>query len=274
MRETLKKHWPHYLSEAAGLGFFMLCASAFTTVLRLPFSPLTQVIQDPWQQLGTLGILMGFVIVAIVYSPWGKESGAHINPAVTLGFLRLGKITPLDAFFYIVAQFVGGALGVQMMGLLLGAAYSHISINYVVTAAGPGGAMKGFIAEFVISFILMMALLLVIKSRKTEKYAGAVAGVLIMLYLTFEEPYSGMSLNPARSFASAFAARDWKDLWIYFSAPPLAMLLASQVFLWRFKSVEMLPQHPMSEEKEQEEKESDAKQPEQPTVSFIYGATP
>ena len=121
----------------------------------------------------------------------------------------------------------------------------------------------------------MLALLLVTKSKKTEKYAGAVAGVLIMLYLTFEEPYSGMSLNPARSFASAFAAREWKDLWIYFTAPPFAMLLAAQVFLWRYKTSEMLPQHPApAPEPAPEEEEAKATESKHQPISFKYGATP
>lgn len=252
MIETFKRNWPHYIAEAAGLGFFMTCASAFTTALRSPFSPLTQVLKDPFQQLVALGILMGFVIVAIVYSPWGKKSGAHINPAVTLAFFRLGKITSQDAFFYIVSQFLGGALAVQIMGLVLGAAYRHKSINYVVTAPGPGGPLKAFIAEFVISFILMLVLLLVSNSKKTKKLAGVFAGVLITLYLIFEEPYSGMSLNPARSSASAFAAREGKDLWIYYVAPVFSMLLASQAFLWVVKGRNQLPNHPMAEEENEQ----------------------
>lgn len=253
MIETFKRNWPHYLAEAAGLGFFMTCASAFTTALRSPFSPLTQIIKDPFWQLVALGIPMGFVIAAIVYSPWGKKSGAHINPAVTLAFLRLGKITPQDAFFYIAFQFLGGALAVQMMGLILGALYRHESINHVVTAPGPSGPLKAFIAEFVISFILMLVLLLTINSKKTKELAGVFGGVLIALYLIFEEPYSGMSLNPARSSASAFAAREGKDLWIYFLAPVLSMLLASQVFLWVVKGRNELPNHPMEEEEEENE---------------------
>lgn len=244
----MKKHWPHYLAEAAGLGFFMVCASAFTTALRSPLSPLQQWIKDPFWQLVALGIPMGFVIAAVVYSPWGKKSGAHINPSVTLTFWRLGKIKTADALFYVAAQFLGGAVAVQLMGLMLGAAYNDKSINHVVTAAGAKGQMGAFIAEFIISFVLMLVVLVFLNSKKLEKFAGVATGVLIALYLFFEEPYSGMSLNPARSFASAFAARDWKDLWIFFVAPSLAMLLAAEVFLWRFRKTENLPQHPMEKE--------------------------
>jgi aquaporin Z len=64
-----------------------------------------------------------------------------------------------------------------------------------------------------------------------EKLAAPVSGVLIARYLIFELPFSGMSLNPARSFGAALAANKWEHLWIYFVAPPLAMLLAAEIYL-------------------------------------------
>lgn len=269
MLQTFKKHWPHYLAEAAGLGFFMACASAFTTLLRSPFSPLTKVIKDPFQQLVALGLLMGLVIVAISYSPWGKKSGAHINPAVTLAFWRLGKIKTPDALFYVLFQFLGSAITVQVMGLILGALYRHPSINHVATVPGPSGPLKAFIAEGVITFVLMLILLLFINSKKLEKWAGAIAGVLIALYLMFEEPYSGMSLNPARSFASAFAAREWMGLWIYFTAPPLAALLACEAFVRLRRGRIQLMDFP-----KKEEKSDDGEQPSTPieTASGVQTA--
>ena len=246
MLDAFKRHWPHYLAEAAGLAFFMIVASVVTTLLRSPISPVAGAIKDPFWQLVALGLPMGLVITAIVYSPWGQKSGAHINPAVTLAFWRLRKIKTPDALFYVLFQFLGGALAVQIMGLVLGESYQQ-PINYVVTKPGPDGPLVAFLAEFAISGALMLVFLLLTNSKKGKNFAGIVAGVLIALYLMFEEPYSGMSLNPARSFASAFAARDWADLWIYFSAPPLAMLLACEVFGRLTPNRNHLPVHPMQE---------------------------
>jgi len=118
------------------------------------------------------------------------------------------------------------------MSVVLGVYYEHPSIHYVTTIPGPGAGAtyKAFVAEFIISFILMFVLLIVISSKRFEKYAFIVTGVLIAIYLVVETPYSGMSLNPARSFGSAFAAGQWRELWIYFTAPVLAMLAAAQCF--------------------------------------------
>ncbi|MEJ7685401.1 MAG: aquaporin [Segetibacter sp.] len=88
--------------------------------------------------------------------------------------------------------------------------------------------MTAFIAEFIISFILMLAVLMATSSKRFEKHIAVISGVLIALYLIIEIPFSGMSLNPARSFAGAFAAEKWEHLWIYFVAPTLAMLSCSR----------------------------------------------
>ena len=86
---------------------FMAGASVLTTLLEYPGSPLHQAVPARGWRLVILGVGMGFVVAGIVYSPWGKRSGAHINPSVTWAFFRLGKIKVWDAVFYTAAQFVG-----------------------------------------------------------------------------------------------------------------------------------------------------------------------
>lgn len=179
-----------------------------------------------------LGLVMGAYIAGVVYL-FGKRSGAHINPAVTGAFLRLGKIKAWDALFYILAQFAGAILAVQLLALALGEWYAHPSVDYVVTKPDKtmNGTQKAFVAEFIISFVLMFAVLVAINAKRLEKYAALITGVLLAIYLIVETPYSGMSLNPARSTASAVAAHHWMDLWLYFVSPMLAMLLAAETFL-------------------------------------------
>ena len=226
-------HWPEYLIEGALLGLFMISACSFATLLGHPDSPITQIIPDPAMRRVLMGFAMGSTAIALIYSKPGKRSGAHMNPSTTLTFLWLGKITPHDASFYVVAQFLGGISGVWLAGLLLGPRVAHASVNYAVTMPGPYGELWAFVAEVLITFLLMTVILHVSNTKTLNQYTGLCAGTLIVIYITIEAPISGMSMNPARSLGSALAARHWAALWIYFTAPPLGMLLAAEAYVRR-----------------------------------------
>jgi aquaporin Z len=177
-----------------------------------------------------MGAAMGSTAVAIIFSPLGKRSGAHFNPSVTLVFFRLGKIEAWDAAFYILFQFAGGIAGVLLASLLLGSLAAHQAVNYAATVPGSGGPAFAFLAEALISFILMSVVLTVSNTKRLGRWTGLFAGALVAIYITIESPISGMSMNPARSFGSATGAHLWMSLWIYFIAPPLGMLLAAEVY--------------------------------------------
>jgi aquaporin Z len=174
---------------------------------------------------------MGLTAVGIVYSPWGKQSGAHLNPSFTLTFLRLGKVEGKDAMFYVMAQFIGGAAGVWLAAKVVGAPISHPSVNYAVTVPGSYGPSVAFWAEFIISFLMMTVVLRVSNHAQLARYTGLFAGALVAIYISLEAPLSGMSMNPARTLGSAFFSQEWTGLWIYFTAPPLGMLFGAEVYL-------------------------------------------
>jgi aquaporin Z len=231
MLDSLKNRWPEYLMEAAELGLFMISACTFSVLLDYPNSPVHQAIPDPFVRRLLTGLAMGLTAIAIIYSPWGKQSGAHFNPSVTLTFLRLGKIKPYDALFYIIFQFVGGVAGVLISAAVFGSVLANPAVNYVATVPGPGGPIVAFVAEVVITFILMSVILRVSNNQRIAKLTGLCAGVLVATYITFEAPLSGMSMNAARTFGSAFPAHTWDTLWIYFTAPLIGMLAAAQVYV-------------------------------------------
>ena len=226
---ALRAHWPEYLIEAWGLGVFMISAGIFTTLLESPASPVQQAIADPDIRRALIGVAMGLTAISIIYSPWGQRSGAHINPAVTLTFLRLGKMARWDALFFIIAQFAGGTLGVLVAVWMLGAHFTNPPVAYAATVPGPTGPWTALVAEFAISVGLMLMVLCVSNSKHYARYTGLCAGCVVALYITFEAPLSGMSMNPARTFASAVAGGGWADAWIYYTAPVLGMQAA--VFL-------------------------------------------
>jgi aquaporin Z len=229
--EAVRRHWPEYLMEAAGLGCFMVVACLVAALFEYPGSPVHHGIPNPvWRRI-LIGVAMGSTAAAIVYSPWGRRSGAHLNPSVTLTFFTLGKVAAWDAFCYVIAQFAGGVAGVVVSAWILGEVLRHRAVNYVVTAPGSRGPVVAFWAELAISGILMTTVLLVSNTKALTRLAGVFAGALVAAYIAIEAPLSGMSMNPARTFGSAFSAHQWTAWWIYFTAPVLGMLLAGRLYV-------------------------------------------
>ncbi len=224
---ALREHWPEYLIEGSALGCFMLSAAVFTVLLEHPGSPLRAALDSDLVRRAWIGLAMGLTAIALIYSPWGKRSGAHMNPAVTLTFLSLGKVSRVDAAFYVLAQIVGALCGVLMASAIAGAAFTGPPVSFIATRPGAAGVAVAFVAEVAISFGLMLLVLIFSNRPRLAPFTGLAAGALVAAYITFEAPLSGMSMNPARSLASAVPAGQWGDLWLYFIAPPLGMVAAA-----------------------------------------------
>ena len=231
--EALRAHWPEYLMEAGLLGVFMVSACLFGVLYEFPHSPVRQAITSSPIRRMLMGASMGMTAVAIIYSPWGKQSGAHINPAVTFTFFRLGKIKTWDAIFYMAAQFAGAALGVMLVGRSLMRELADPAVRYVVTLPGKYGTAAAIVAECLITLVLMSTVLYVSNHERISRFTGLFAGLLVATYITVEAPFSGMSMNPARTFGSGLSAGVWTGFWIYLIAPLLGMLSAAELYLWR-----------------------------------------
>lgn len=226
---AFRQHWKTYLIEAWALGMFMISACFFVILLEHPSSSIHQALPDPFFRRLLMGIAMGITAVLLIYSPWGKRSGAHMNPAVTLANLQMERISLESAIWYIIAQCIGGTLAVYFFKWAVPDLISAASVNYAVTAPGQTGASIAFIAEFMISFLLLIVILIASNSKHAN-YTGLIAGILVALYITFEAPYSGMSINPARTLASALPSGMWTAWWIYLTAPVSGMLLAGAMY--------------------------------------------
>lgn len=221
------------LRDGALLGLFMVSAGVFGTLLEAPGSPLRQALADPFLRRALMGLAMGVTAVALIKSPWGLASGAHMNPATTLTFLRLGRVTPRNALAYVLAQCVGGVLGVLGVGALLGAAFVAPPVTSVVTVPGPGGSWVALVAEIAISGLLIAVVLTLANDYRLNRYTPWAAGALVALYITVEAPLSGMSINPARTLASAAPSGIWTAFWVYLVGPPLGMLLGAELWVRR-----------------------------------------
>ncbi len=225
---AFREDWRLYLYEAAELAAFMISACIFTVLLFVPgIAPVT----NPWAARALMGLAMAVTAILIIKSPWGKQSGAHFNPAITVTFFRLGKIGLFDALFYIAAHFTGAIGGVWIAALLLGARIALPQVRYAVTVPGLGGIPAAFAAEFFMASLLMSAVLYTSNRPRLAPWTTYCVGALIANYILFLAPVSGFSINPARTVGSAVFAHVWTALWLYFVAPVTGMLSAAEVYV-------------------------------------------
>jgi aquaporin Z len=217
--------------EAGELAVYMFLTCAFATLLQHPASPVRHLISRAILRRSVMGVAIGTTVVAIVMTPWGKQSGGHFNPAMTATFYRLGKVAFWDAVFYVIAQFFGATIGVAAAVNVLRGTPDNNAIRSAVTTPGAYGTVVAIVAESAISFTLMLTVLIISNHSMLARHTPYFVGLLYALFITFETPLSGMSMNPARSFGPAFHTAYWHAIWIYFIAPTLGMLAAAEVFL-------------------------------------------
>lgn len=178
--------------------------------------------------LGHLGIALvfGMVVMAMIYAV-GEISGAHFNPAVTLGFVAAKRMPLAQAPLFIAAQLTGAILASASLYALLP---EHPTMGATLPA-GSQGQSFGF--EIILTAILMFVILCVSTGAKEKGIsAGAAIGATVGLEALFAGPVTGASMNPARSIAPALFAGEFNDLWIYIAAPMIGALVA--VFLCRY----------------------------------------
>lgn len=219
-----------YAIEAASTAIVLAAAGLYTVAVQYHASPLHAALPDPAMRRAAVGLLMGATVAAIAYSPWGRRSGAHLNPAITLTFLRLGKVASSDAAAYIAAQFGGALLGVGAVALVLHPALADPAVRWYVTVPGTAGTAVAFFAEIAVTAVLMTIVLRSMGSPRWRSYTGVLAGVVVASAIAFESPLSGTGLNPARSMATAAFSGIWTAWWVYLFAPPIGMLAAAEVF--------------------------------------------
>lgn len=222
---TRDRSIPWMLYGAELIGTALLIAVGLSVVI-LAFgqgSPVLQYIPGPgWRRLIT-GFLFGTTGALIALSPLGKESGAHINPAVTLGFWLMGKLEARYVAGYMVAQLAGAAIGAAPL-LAWGAMGRSIAFGATLPGAayGTGWAVLG---EAVTTSALIFGLFFFLKHRRLRNFTPALFPFLYAVMVFAEANVSGTSTNPARSFGPALISGDWHAWWVYWLGPLLGTLL-------------------------------------------------
>lgn len=216
--------WMVFGSELIGTA---LLVAAGVSVVILDFgqgSPMLHLIPSAgWRRLIT-GFLFGSVGALIALSPLGKESGAHINPAVTLGFWLAGKLRTRDALCYVFAQLAGAVLGATP---LLAWREMGRSVSYGATLPGAGyGTVSAMAGEIATTFALVFGLFFFLQHPRLRSFTPALFPMLYAVMVFAEAPISGTSTNPARSLGPAVISGEWHGWWVYWLGPLLGTVLA------------------------------------------------
>jgi aquaporin Z len=193
-------------------------------------SPIVLMIPSAALRRAITGFLFGSTGALIALSPIGKESGAHINPVVTLAFWLMGKLSGHHAVGYVLAQLMGSTIGA--VPLLVWGAMGR-SIDFGATVPGPGfGAGWALLGEAVATWALIVGLFSFLRHGRIRAFTPALFPALYAVMVLIEAPVSGTSTNPARSLGPAVISGTWRDWWVYWIGP-LAGMLAG-VALYRF----------------------------------------
>ena len=168
-----------------------------------------------------IAITFGLIVMAMIYAI-GEQSGAHINPAVTIAFCAVGTFPKKEVIPYIISQITGAILASAILYFLFP---SHLTQGATIPL---NSNIQAFVLEVILSFILMFVIIKVSSgSKETGTIAGIAIGGIVGLEAMFAGPITGASMNPARSIAPALFSGDLQYLWLYILAPIIGMLLAS-----------------------------------------------
>jgi len=168
-----------------------------------------------------ISITFGLIVLAMIYT-FGMTSGAHLNPAVTLGFFIAKRFDKREILPYIISQTAGAFLATVILKFLFP---TNQNLGSTIPA---DSLMQSFILEFILTYFLMLVILNVaLGSKEVGILAGIAIGATILLEAMFAGPISGASMNPARSIAPGIISGNNQALWIYLIAPPLGAISAS-----------------------------------------------
>ncbi len=203
-----------------------------------PGSPVAPHLASRGARFLLTGLLFAGTGSLVALSPLGRRSGAHLNPAVTLGFWTQRKVHPHDLAGYVVAQLLGAIVSVGLLRL----AWGHTARALHLGATQPGGGFTALEAaglEAVMTAALVLMIFFFTSSPRTARWTPLGNWLLVATLVWQGAPYSGTSLNPARSLAPALLAPELAHLWVYIAGPLSGALLAALGFAG-FRSTHVL----------------------------------
>jgi aquaporin Z len=223
-------HWRVWAAESAATALFVLGALSAVCLVSGDDSPVRDLVPSESARRLLTGVLVGGTVSLVAISPLGRLSGSHLNPAVTLAFRVLGRVSGPDVAGYLVAQFLGALAGAAALRILWGSIALSVGGGVtepsvaVAVASGLEAAMTVLLVATIFVFVSSMA-----RARWTPLAIWPLVAVLIWAF----SPYTGTSLNPARSAGPAIAFTNLTDLWLYLLAPTAGALAVA--IAWRHR---------------------------------------
>ena len=178
----------------------------------------------------------GIAVMVIIYA-WGSISGAHVNPAVTLGLFIARKICPVKTMAYWIAQFAGGIAAAFLLKWLIG---QHGNLGSTIGEFTSSDPLKTVVVEAILTFFLVAAVFGSAVAGKNGNAVGLAIGFVLIMDILAGGPLTGASMNPARTLGPALAMENVSYVWMYFAGPAAGSVVAALVYntLFLCKSAE------------------------------------
>jgi aquaporin Z len=227
-------HWVEWGCKFVGTLFQLFLGFSIVAVMEASGGPGRQLIGSSGARLALIGVAFGVLAAIVATSPLGRRSGAHLNPAVTLGFFARGHTHGHDLVGYSIAQ-VAGAL---TAATAFEAAWGRWAekVNHARTA--PSGSVQPWVAagiEAGLTLVLLLVIFSMVSSSRTARLTPAVVTGVLSGLIWAGAPYTGASMNPARTLGPDVASGGYPALWVYFLGPPVGALLAAGLFSLLFR---------------------------------------
>jgi aquaporin Z len=217
--------WRPFSSELIGTALLVLVGLSLVIVMFGTGSPMARLIPSEGLRRLITGFLFGTTGAAIALSAVGKESGAHINPVVTMAFWLFRKLNSRMAMIYVSAQLVGATIG--SLPLLVWGSMGR-SVAFGATLPGAGWSIPAvLLGEVVTTFTMVSLLTIFIGFRRIRPFTPGIFPILYAIMVYLESPISGTSTNPARSLGPAIVSGQWQGWWIFWAGPIIGAFLAT-----------------------------------------------
>jgi len=217
--------WRVFFSELAGTALLLLVGLSAVIAMFGTGSPMARLIPNEGLRRLITGFLFGTTGATIALSAVGKESGAHINPVVTMVFWLFHRLNSRVAIIYVLAQLAGAVIGSLP---LLAWGQMGRSVAFGATLPGAGySSLAVLLGEIVTTFTMVSLLVIFIGFRRTRPFTPGIFPILYAVMVYLEAPISGTSTNPARSFGPAIVSGEWQVWWIFWIGPMIGAFLAS-----------------------------------------------